>query len=675
MGDDLIGAVLGDYEVEQHIARGGMGEVYRGRQVSLDRSVAIKVLPLELCADHDYIDRFLREARAAAHLNHPNIIQIFDAGVSDNIYFFVMELVEGKNLGQILREQGRIKEHEALYMIQQVAEGLAFAHKMGVIHRDVKPENIMVTNHGAVKIGDLGLARWKPNEFEVNMSSSGITMGTPNYISPEQIYGLKDIDARADVYSLGMTLYHLLAGRPAFAGATPSKIMAQHLSDPIPPLKNSLSDVSQDTTDLVDAMTAKERGDRIQDMAEVAEIIAQMLGYERTVTPRRGLPGTAQAESGKKSRNSRRNIWLTGANSVVVIILVGLFLALVGIEYWKTHRNSSDARMLEHQQPQETEEMLHEDEADQTIPTSLPVTVSSHELQSDDLKSVVKETNVHPGESSALKKIPASSKPDDPRKVFPQPSQVGSLPERKSVPPEGIPATAEKAPPAELRILGPKFLRGLTISSRPSGQKPSKSRNEPPVGTASPSDFLVGASSTHGDSKTLLRVEHPDFPQRILKCSSATLELTLTSCSKDVRDLEIEVCELLQPWGVSSLDGETNWEWASLSRRIRWWKPGASSNISDYIPKAFPNADAPGQNRFKITPEALNHPLRFNILTGSQQQNSDVNMKEKFGWIIQAVRGAGEVCLAPVDDSSGPCVVILNPPSVDSLQTVDGFVR
>jgi len=669
MGDDLIGDVLGDYEVEQHIARGGMGDVYRGRQVSLDRSVAIKVLPSELCADHDYIDRFLREARAAAHLNHPNIIQIFDAGVSDSIYFFVMELVEGKNLGQILREQGRIKEREALYMIQQVAEGLAFAHKMGVVHRDVKPENIMVTNHGAVKIGDLGLARWKPNEFETNMSSSGITMGTPNYISPEQIYGLKDIDARADVYSLGMTLYHLLAGRPAFAGATPSKIMAQHLSDPIPPLKDSLPDVSQDATDLVDAMTAKERGDRIQDMAEVAEIIAQMLGHERTVTPRRGLPGAAQAESDKKSRSSRRDIWLIRVNSMVVIILVGLFLALAGIEYWKIQRTISDARMLEHQQPQETEEpqmeitdeMLHEDEADRavpsvleieplkSIPTSLPVTISRYEIPSDDLKSVVKETN--------------------------EPSQVGSLPERMSVTPEGIPATTEKAPPVELRILGPKFIRSLTISSMPPGPKPAKSKNAPVVGTASPSDLLVGASSTHGDSKTLLRVEHPDFHQNLLKCSSATLELMPTGCTRDVRDLEIEVCELLKPWGMTSSDGETNWEWALLSRRIRWGKPGAGSNISDYVPKAFPNVDAPGQNRFKITPEALNHPLRLNILTGSRQQNGDVNVKEKFGWIIQVVRGSGEVFLTPVDNSSGPCVVILNPPSVDSLQTVDGFVR
>ena len=340
MSDPLIGSTLGDYLIESRVGKGGMGVVYAARQISLDRTVAIKVLPAELCADREYVDRFLREARAAAHLNHPNIIQIFDAGVAENIYFFVMEFVDGRNLGQILREHGAFAEREALHAIQQAAVGLAFAHSMGVVHRDVKPENIMISQSGLVKIGDLGLAKWKPNEFEASLTSAGTTMGTPFYIAPEQIRGAKDIDARADIYSLGMTLFHLLAGHPAFGEGSAAEIMARHLSDPMPALRSLRPEISEDTGHLLAAMAAKNRADRMQTMEEVADTLSQMLGHPPSNTPRRGLR-TPTGRRMSRAHGTLSRILATGIRGVMAGI-VGLLVALaVILVLKKTHPRAS----------------------------------------------------------------------------------------------------------------------------------------------------------------------------------------------------------------------------------------------------------------------------------------------------------------------------------------------
>ncbi len=280
MDHQFIGSVLGDYQIEECIGEGGMGVVYRARQLTLDRAVAIKILRKELCTEPENIDRFLREARAVAHLNHLNIIQIFDAGVADHIYFFVMEYVDGENLAQLIQKKGRLEELQSLQILQQAAEGLAFAHSMGIIHRDVKPENIMLTKNGITKVGDLGLAKWKPNEFDISLSASGMTLGTPYYISPEQIRGWKDIDDRADIYSLGMTLYHLLSGNPAFSKGSANEIMSQHFSKEIPSLQLTVPYLSQPTLNLVTTMTAKKREKRFQKMSEVADTIAGILGQK-----------------------------------------------------------------------------------------------------------------------------------------------------------------------------------------------------------------------------------------------------------------------------------------------------------------------------------------------------------------------------------------------------------
>jgi len=271
--DQSNGTYLGDYEVLDELGSGGMGVVYRARQASLDRLVALKVLRSDLSANPAYIERFLREAKAAAQLNHPNIIQIYDAREAEGIHFFVMELVDGTNLGKLLKQNGAFNERDSLLMAQQVAEGLGFAHQHGIVHRDVKPENLMLTSHGSMKVCDLGLAKWKP-EGEVNsLTATGTAMGTPYYISPEQIRGLHDIDSRSDVYSLGMTLYHLLAGQPAFAKGSAAEIMACHLSEAPPPLGQFNSALGSGTLELVERMIIKDRSERMQDMAAVSQHI------------------------------------------------------------------------------------------------------------------------------------------------------------------------------------------------------------------------------------------------------------------------------------------------------------------------------------------------------------------------------------------------------------------
>ena len=329
----IAGTFVGDYEIESQIGQGGMGVVYRARQGSLDRTVAIKILPAELCLDHEYVDRFLQEARAAAYLNHPHIVQVYDAGVYNDIYFFVMEFVDGKTLGEILREEGRLKEKDVLRFLLQSAKGLAFAHRHGIVHRDVKPDNLMLTSRGILKIGDLGLAKWKPSEYDHTLTAAGTTIGTPYYISPEQIRGLKDINGQADIYSLGMTFYHLLVGRPAFTGNTPTEIMAEHLSKDSPPLSQWVPEISKSTLDLINEMTAKKQTDRILEMEIVVNRVADILGEQPLTTPILGMRISNKDPVDKTSK------FLTRATHVVLIIFFGLMLALAFLVAWKFYRH------------------------------------------------------------------------------------------------------------------------------------------------------------------------------------------------------------------------------------------------------------------------------------------------------------------------------------------------
>lgn len=269
---------LPGYQLLGKLGKGAMATVYKARQISLDRIVAVKVLPRKLSENPEFVDRFYKEGKAAAKLSHNNIVQAIDVNCSpDGYHFFVMEYIEGKTLYDIMQEGHKFSEAEALDISIQMASALAHAHQRGLIHRDVKPKNIILTPGGVAKLTDLGLAR-ATNDKLAAESEAGKAYGTPYYISPEQIRGEVDIDFRADIYSLGATMYHLLTGRPPFEGETPAAVMHKHLKQPLTPADHVNTSLSAGIGEIIDIAMAKKREDRYsstEDMLEDLRLIRE----------------------------------------------------------------------------------------------------------------------------------------------------------------------------------------------------------------------------------------------------------------------------------------------------------------------------------------------------------------------------------------------------------------
>ena len=221
----------GRYELSHLVARGGMAEVYRAHDRLLDRPVALKVLFPELSVDRSFVERFRREAQAAANLSHPNIVPVFDWGEDEGTYFIVMEFVDGRPLSSILRSAGPLHPDRAAEVGADVAGALSYAHRHGVVHRDVKPGNVLLTDEGLVKVTDFGIAR--AINTEESLTQTGAVMGTATYFSPEQAEGL-GVDGRSDIYSLGVVLYEMVTGRPPFLGESPVAVASKHVRETPP---------------------------------------------------------------------------------------------------------------------------------------------------------------------------------------------------------------------------------------------------------------------------------------------------------------------------------------------------------------------------------------------------------------------------------------------------------
>lgn len=265
---DLSGRQLGDYRLLRRLGRGAMAEVYLAEQQSLRRQVAIKVLKRDLASDATYIRRFQLEAQAAAALVHANIVQIHEVGCVDGIHYIAQEYVQGRNLNEFLARHGPPGAKRAVAMIRQMAAALAKAAEQGIVHRDIKPENIMLAPGGEVKVADFGLARTTGDENGLNLTQVGMTLGTPLYMSPEQVEG-KPLDPRSDIYSLGVTCYHLLAGKPPFEADTPLAIALQHLKSTPEPLEKLRPDLPVGLCRIVQRMLAKSPADRFASAREV----------------------------------------------------------------------------------------------------------------------------------------------------------------------------------------------------------------------------------------------------------------------------------------------------------------------------------------------------------------------------------------------------------------------
>ena len=257
------------YRVIEAIGRGAWGWVFRAQQEMLDRPVAVKVMSPQFLDDPTFRERFLLEARQAAQLNHPNVVAIFECNESLGVHYLVMELMEGPTLRERVSRSGPMAEAEALTILTEIAEALEHAHGKGTLHRDVKPENVFLGRDGHIKLGDWGLAKPMTSN-DASLTQTGIVLGTPYYISPEQLKGLKDIDARADIYSLGATFYYLLTGRPPFEGPSVVEVLASHLLDAPPDPRERKPSISEATARLVMKALAKSPADRFQSARALA---------------------------------------------------------------------------------------------------------------------------------------------------------------------------------------------------------------------------------------------------------------------------------------------------------------------------------------------------------------------------------------------------------------------
>ena len=265
------GAQIPGYQILRQLGAGAMARVYLAKQISLDRMVAIKVLPQKFTSNPDFVARFYAEGKAAAKLNHPHIVQAFDVGKSGEYHYFVMEFVDGRTVFDDITEHGPYAEADAVRIGIETARALDHAHQQGFIHRDVKPKNIMMTDaEQRTKLADMGLAR-AVSDREAAEAEAGKAYGTPYYISPEQIRGEVDVDARADIYSLGATLYHMVTGQVPYDGPNPSAVMHKHLKNELIPPDHLNTELSSGISEVIEVCMAKDRNKRYSSAADLLQ--------------------------------------------------------------------------------------------------------------------------------------------------------------------------------------------------------------------------------------------------------------------------------------------------------------------------------------------------------------------------------------------------------------------
>ncbi len=389
---DLTGRTLADFHILRHLGQGGMGQVYLAEQISLQRKVALKILRPELAADPTSLQRFKAEAATVAQATHANIVQIHAIGEADGIAYMALEYVEGRNLREYLLKKGPPDLLLALSIMRQVASALQRAAELGIIHRDIKPENILLTRKGEVKVADFGLSRCLTGDRPaLNLTQSGVTMGTPLYMSPEQVEG-KPVDCRTDIYSFGVTCYHMLAGHPPFQGESPFEVALQHVRDEPKPLTEIRPDLPAALCAIVHKMMAKDPAAALSDRPRVA--------YRTSFACARvSAAQTAAAVSRNPSSWCRRADMTMGASAVNVapttammpsqpsrrwlrrgaIFAASLFLAVAagaGIA-WLQHRSAFPAHAAVVPTSEDGKDRLAEQEEEKALRTVVEQYLSS----------------------------------------------------------------------------------------------------------------------------------------------------------------------------------------------------------------------------------------------------------------------------------------------------------
>ena len=321
----LVGCRLGDYQVLRKLGRGGMADVYAARHLTLGRDVAIKVLRSEFAGDRDYVERFRREARAAAKLNHPQIVQVYDVGSVQDLHFIAQELIDGENLREYLSRVGSVSAEEAIDVLVSVGEALETASESGITHRDIKPENLMRSRKGAIKVADFGLARLGvgTDQSGASLTRAGLTLGTPRYMSPEQVQG-RPVDIRSDLYSLGVTLYHLLAGRPPFDADDPLALAVMQLHETPIPLDRARGqdDLPEWLVAVIAKLMRKLPEQRYQSPAELLEAVRSRAtdggGWSEPVGSAAAAVRLQRVSDQRRARRRRRRLRVAGISAGLV---------------------------------------------------------------------------------------------------------------------------------------------------------------------------------------------------------------------------------------------------------------------------------------------------------------------------------------------------------------------
>lgn len=277
---DLAGKLIGDFRVLYKLGHGGMGQVFLAEQVSLKRKVALKILRTDLAEDNESLQRFKKEAEAIAQVVHPCIVQVYAIGEADDQHFMALEYVEGRNLKEYLSLRGTLDVHSLVSVLRQVASALQRSSELGITHRDIKPENILLTRKGEVKVADFGLARFAALVQPLNLTQSGMTLGTPLYMAPEQVEG-KQIDQRTDIYSLGVTAYHMISGHPPYQGDNAFEVALKHLRGEAGSLETIRPDFPKDICALVQKMMSVDPMKRPQSFTEVLHSLVQISKNEK----------------------------------------------------------------------------------------------------------------------------------------------------------------------------------------------------------------------------------------------------------------------------------------------------------------------------------------------------------------------------------------------------------
>ena len=317
---------IGGYKLVRRIGEGGMGEVYLAEQLSMHRTVALKILHGKWADDEEFRKRFLLEARAVGKLSHQNLIQVYDVGKYQGLYYFSMEFIDGVTVDDLIRHEGPMSVDKAIDIAQQLAEALRYLSANDIVHRDIKPANIMMTKTGTVKLGDFGFIQ---SVHDAQLLQEGTTIGTPDYISPEQARGERNLDVRSDIYSLGASLYHMLSGRTMFTGSG-SQVMRAHLDVKPPALADLRKDVPRTLVDLIERCLAKEPAMRYQtpdDLLRDLQLLRVNVGNTEQAIPgtRSGILNVINAE---KRRIEELELQLAGLRHLRNILAVVSLLAI-----------------------------------------------------------------------------------------------------------------------------------------------------------------------------------------------------------------------------------------------------------------------------------------------------------------------------------------------------------